>query len=113
MQVLSIVLIVATFGGPHHLLSRISTLPSNLILSVTGTVATVHGCSDSVNNTFELSTGSPSVAVVVTPGSLYTGDKWGAAASVLSLATNFIATSLIAYKAWCVCLIITAVVELL
>ncbi|KAI0706674.1 hypothetical protein C8Q76DRAFT_629595, partial [Earliella scabrosa] len=38
--------------------------------------------------------------VQLTPGSLYTGDVWGLAASVLSLVTNTAATTLIAYKAW-------------
>ncbi|KAI0808383.1 hypothetical protein C8Q74DRAFT_1187428, partial [Fomes fomentarius] len=33
-------------------------------------------------------------------GALYTGDKWGLAASIISLLTNVTATGLIAYKAW-------------
>ncbi|KAI0787489.1 hypothetical protein C8Q74DRAFT_1216149 [Fomes fomentarius] len=38
----------------------------------------------------------PSMAL----GSLFIGDKWELAASILSLITNIAATSLIAYKAW-------------
>ncbi|KAI0743037.1 hypothetical protein C8Q80DRAFT_1192147 [Daedaleopsis nitida] len=38
--------------------------------------------------------------LLVTPGSLFEGDKYGIVVSVLSLITNVVATSLIAYKTW-------------
>ena len=70
-----------------------------MALSVAGTIVTVHGCRSSSNKLLELI--APNVGnVQLTPGSLYTGDVWGLAASVLSLVTNTAATTLIAYKAW-------------
>lgn len=43
--------------------------------------------------------------ITYTPsGSFYQSDLFGLAASVLSLATNMVATILIGCKAWCVCI---------
>ncbi|KAI0744345.1 hypothetical protein C8Q80DRAFT_1346053 [Daedaleopsis nitida] len=63
---------------------------------ITGVVATTHGCKPS---DFALALGWKD-AVTLSAGSLYIGDQWGLASSILSLVTNMTATSLIAYKAW-------------
>ncbi len=60
-----------------------------LNLEVHGGVVQLHDPSNGLNTPLPL-------------GALYTGDKWGLAASIISLLTNVTATGLIAYKAWCV-----------
>ena len=61
-------------------------------------MATTHGCRKASD--LDVVQLGFSQEVELTPGSLYTGDSWGVTASVLSLVTNMIATSLIGYKAW-------------
>ncbi len=38
----------------------------------------------------------------IAPASLFAGDVWGVITVICSLSTNFVATMLIGYRAWCV-----------
>ncbi|KAI0744306.1 hypothetical protein C8Q80DRAFT_890132 [Daedaleopsis nitida] len=69
----------------------------------TGVIVTTHACSNL--NTLDTSVlfyadGGVSTRGTGTVGSFFTADSWGLATSALSLGTNIVATSLIAYKAW-------------
>ena len=49
---------------------------------------------------FTIYSPSPTSTEVLNVGSLFGADEWGTAAAILSLSTNLVATSLIAYRAW-------------
>ena len=65
---------------------------------VTGVIATIHACGIQLEPYMDLAPGQSYVSQAA--GSLYTGDEWGLAASILTLLTNVTATSAIDYKAW-------------
>ncbi|KAI0752553.1 hypothetical protein C8Q80DRAFT_461006 [Daedaleopsis nitida] len=73
---------------------------SCLLVCVTlipGAIVTTHGCRSSSS---PLILTSSAGTAAITSGSFYIRDRWGLAASVLSLVANGIATGMIAYKAW-------------
>ena len=49
---------------------------------------------------FDLSSPYETARISIYKGTLFAGDPWGMAATVLSLVTNCVATVLIAYRAW-------------
>ncbi|KAI0752523.1 hypothetical protein C8Q80DRAFT_1117928 [Daedaleopsis nitida] len=66
---------------------------------IPGVIVTMHGCNPSSSlDPIVLASGAGTATV--TSGAFYIRDKWGLAASVLSLVANVMATSLIVYKTW-------------
>ena len=49
---------------------------------------------------FDLSSPFETARISISKGTLFAGDRWGMATTVLSLVTNCVATLLIAYRAW-------------
>ena len=98
----AIILLLTTFGEfpvtCRPVLALIPLLPGRSALGVIDTRGT---CLD-LYDSWDGSTVGSGLIIYGAQGGLYQGTPYGLAASVLSLSTNFFATSIVAYKAWSV-----------